>query len=72
MERLAYRPREVAELTGLSIRTVYNLIAEGQLPHRKVRGKEGTNEAILIPAKALQEWLEGGKGVQGKKRLRMV
>lgn len=58
---MAYRPREVAELTGLSIRTVYNLIAEGNLPYRKVRGREGTREAIVVPAKALEAWLEGGK-----------
>ncbi|MGB9886778.1 MAG: helix-turn-helix domain-containing protein [Moorellales bacterium] len=58
-ERLAYRPKEVAELTGLSLRTVYNLISEGQLPHRKVRGREGTREAVLIPARALEAWLAG-------------
>jgi len=58
-ERLAYRPKEVAELTGLSIRTIYNLIAEGQLPHRKVRSREGTREAVVIPARALEAWLAG-------------
>jgi len=56
---LAYRPKEVAELTGLSIRTVYNLIAEGQFPHRKVRSREGTREAVVIPARALEAWLAG-------------
>lgn len=42
--RLYYRPREVAALTGLGLRTVYEGIYAGRIPSRKI------GDARLIPA----------------------
>jgi excisionase family DNA binding protein len=44
LERLYYRAREVAELTGLGLRTVYGLIYTGHIPSRKI------GDARLVPA----------------------
>lgn len=44
LERLYYRPREVAALTGLGLRTIYEGIAAGRIPSRKI------GDARLIPA----------------------
>lgn len=43
-ERLYYRPREVASLTGLGLRTIYADIYAGIIPSRKI------GDARLIPA----------------------
>lgn len=43
-QRLYYRPREVAALTGLGLRTVYEGIYAGWIPSRKI------GDARLIPA----------------------
>ena len=42
--RLYYRPREVAALTGLGLRTIYEGIYAGRIPSRKI------GDARLIPA----------------------
>ncbi len=42
-EPLAHRPREIAELTGLSLQFVYQLCADGRLPAIKV----GRSVAVL-------------------------
>ncbi len=47
-QRIAYKPREVAALTGLSRSFVYQMIARGEIPVRRV------GRAILVPA----EWVE--------------
>ena len=41
--RLYYRPREVAALTGLGLRTIYEGIYAGRIPSRKI------GDARLIP-----------------------
>lgn len=43
-ERLYYRPREVASLTGLGLRTIYADVYAGIIPSRKI------GDARLIPA----------------------
>jgi excisionase family DNA binding protein len=43
-ERLYYRAREVADLTGLGLRTIYADIYAGIIPSRKI------GDARLIPA----------------------
>lgn len=43
-ERLYYRPREVANLTGLGLRTIYADVYAGIIPSRKI------GNARLIPA----------------------
>lgn len=52
--RLAYRPQEVAEATGLSLQTVYNLVASGRL-HAVQPGGRGAR--VLIPAESLRKLL---------------
>lgn len=42
--RLYYRPREVADLTGLGLRTIYADVYAGIIPSRKI------GDARLIPA----------------------
>ena len=39
-ERITYRPREVAELTGLSLQNVYDCIRRGELRAVRVRSEE--------------------------------
>lgn len=50
-ERLYYRPKEVAQLTGLGLRTVYKYIYAGEIPSRKI------GNARLVPAEALRNWV---------------
>ena len=53
MNKRALRVQEVAELLGLSERTVYSLIRRGEL--RAIR----LGRTWLVPAKALEALLEG-------------
>lgn len=55
--RLTYRPREVAEATGLSRETVLRMVRDGRLPSRRV------GRAVLIPAEAV-EALAGATGAE--------
>ena len=48
-DRLALRPKEAAQVLGLSERTLRALLPE--LPHVRVGG------AVLLPVDLLQEWL---------------
>lgn len=48
MERLAYRPTEVAAVIGLSRSKVYELIARGEIPSIRLGGK------ILVPAESVR------------------
>jgi excisionase family DNA binding protein len=50
--RLAIRVDEAARLLGLSRAMVYQMVARGELPHVRV------GRAVIIPVKALEEWLE--------------
>ena len=45
--------REVAELLRVKERKVYDLAAEGEIPHRRVTGK------LLFPQAELMAWLDG-------------
>lgn len=51
MDRIAYRPEEVAKLTGLGRTTVFEEIRTGSLESVKV------GRARLITAGALDRWL---------------
>lgn len=53
LERLAYRPREIAAMVGLSPRAIYRAIARGELSASRVA--RGTR--LLVPAVAAEEWL---------------
>jgi excisionase family DNA binding protein len=52
LPRVAYRPREAAEVTGLSLRFLYYAIQHKDLPTVRV------GRCRLITEKALREWLE--------------
>jgi excisionase family DNA binding protein len=52
LQRVAYRPREAAEVTGLSLRFLYYAIQQKDLPTIRV------GRCRLITEKALREWLE--------------
>lgn len=52
LQRVAYRPREAAEVTGLSVRFLYYAIQHKDLPTIRV------GRCRLITEKALREWLE--------------
>jgi excisionase family DNA binding protein len=52
LPRVAYRPREAAEVTGLSLRFLYYAIQQKDLPTIRV------GRCRLITEKALREWLE--------------
>lgn len=52
LPRVAYRPREAAEVTSLSLRFLYYAIQQKDLPTIRV------GRCRLITEKALREWLE--------------
>ncbi len=52
LARVAYRPREAAEVTGLSVRFLYYSIQQKDLAKIRV------GRCQLITEKALPEWLE--------------
>lgn len=58
MEKLAYSVMEAAEAIGVSRAAMYNLIHCTDFPKKVVGGR------ILIPAKALERWLENGEAVE--------
>jgi hypothetical protein len=58
-DRLALRPREVAEALGLSERSLRGLLP--QLPVVRTRG------AVLLPVEALRDWLLNTARSEGDK-----
>lgn len=58
MEKLAYSVTEAAEVIGISRTVMYNLVHCDGFPKKIVGGR------ILIPAKALERWLENGEAVE--------
>lgn len=52
LPRVAYRPREAAEVTGLSLWFLYYAIQQKDLPTVQV------GRCRLITEKALRDWLE--------------
>ena len=58
--RLAYRPREIAKLTGLSNSAVYTEIAAGRLAATR------HGRAIVITIEAYQAWMRGGAREEGR------
>lgn len=53
MARLTYSVPEAAEVLGVSAPTVYRMIAAGEIPHRRLRGR------VVIVRATLHRWLEG-------------
>lgn len=52
--RLAYRPAELAQMVGVSSKTIYRAIERGELAAARV--SNGTR--LLIPAAGARAWLE--------------
>ena len=48
--------KEVAELLRVKERKVYDLAAEGEIPHRRITGK------LLFPNAEVMAWIDGGGG----------
>jgi excisionase family DNA binding protein len=57
-ERLAYTVEETANALGVSVTTVYRMVENGSLPHKRLPGR-GTGERgrIIILADALRKWI---------------
>ncbi len=62
-DRVTLRPREVAQITGLSVKTVYDLINEGVLRRIKIRG------SVLIPVEDVKRMLSEADGKPAEPRL---
>lgn len=56
--RRYYRVKEVGDLTGLAVSSLYSLIARGDIPSRKV------GNIVLVPA----SWVDGGTGTSSRRR----
>lgn len=52
VRRLGYRPRDVVEATGISLRTVQRKIASGELVAHRCGG------VVLVYPEDLQAWLD--------------
>ena len=50
-ERKAYNVTRVAEMLGVSVDTVYELVRGNRIPHKRL------GRRIIIPASAFDEWL---------------
>lgn len=57
VERLAYRPPEVAAVLGISKSRVYELMASGRLEYRQI-----STQVRLIPRTAIEAFLAGDAG----------
>lgn len=58
MEKLAYSVAEAAEAMGVSRSVMYILVHCDGFPKKIVGGR------ILVPAKALERWLENGNAAE--------
>jgi excisionase family DNA binding protein len=47
--------REVAEITGLSVSSLYKLTAQGKIPHYKPSGR------LLFKSSEILQWVERGR-----------
>lgn len=59
MAELALSVKEAAQLLGLSERTVREMVYDGRIPFKRIRTGRGGGEKgrIIIPRRALEEWL---------------
>ena len=56
LNRKAVSVTKAAEMVGLSVRQIYNLIHADAFPYKKVGGR------YLVPLAALDRWLEADGG----------
>ena len=62
-DRVTLRPREVAQITGLSVKTMHDLVNEGVLRRMKIRG------SVLIPVEDVKRMLSVADGEPAEPRL---
>lgn len=53
MQKITLEVKEVAELIGVSTRTIYNMVGAKQIPHVKARGR------ILFNRSVIEAWTRG-------------
>lgn len=58
--------REVADLLRVKERKVYDMVASGEIPHRKITGK------LLFPQAEILGWIEGEGSLRPAERLALV
>lgn len=58
MEKITLEVKEVAELIGVSPATIYNMVAAGEIPFRRVRYR------IIFHRGVIEAWLRGDLPVQ--------
>jgi len=58
-QQLAYSPRSVAAMLGLSKNLIYSMLKSGQL--RSIRCGD-SRKRLIIPLSAIYEFLENGEG----------
>ena len=46
------KPKEVADLLGFEIKTIYNWVSERRIPHSKIGGKLRFDEVVI------RDWME--------------
>lgn len=56
--RRYYRVKEIGDLTGLAVSSLYSLIARGDIPSRKV------GNVVLVPA----SWVDGAGATRSRSR----
>ena len=59
MAELALSVKEAAQLLGLSERTIREMVYDGRIPFKRIRTGRGGGRGgrIIIPRRALEEWL---------------
>ena len=70
-ERLAYSVNETAIILGVSAHTIRRMVYDGILPAKRLGAKNSQQPRVIIPAKALEEWIsrpDEAPGVAAKRR----
>lgn len=62
MERLGLRPREAAEMLGISPRLLWSLTAQNRVPHARI------GRRVVYSVDALREWLAAESTSTGSRR----
>ena len=52
--KLTLNVMEIAELLGVSVTTIYSMVRENQIPHKRVRNR------ILFHRETIELWLREG------------
>ncbi|MEV9641728.1 helix-turn-helix domain-containing protein [Mammaliicoccus sciuri] len=53
MEKITLTVNEVAALIGVGNTTIYTMVRQGEIPHKKVRGR------ILFHRGTIEKWVSG-------------